>query len=82
MSADVLTKEAGDIDNILEVVGENTFRRANSEQNMVVFKDGEMMMKNTLDKNDELFKLRNLTKQELVGNYRYSKHRCSEPKLG
>ena len=53
MTADVLTKEGGDIENILEVVRENTFRRAHSEQNMVVYKDGEMMMKNTVNKNDE-----------------------------
>ena len=53
MTADVLTKEGGDIENILEVVRENTFRRAHSEENMVVYKDGEMMMKNTVFKSDE-----------------------------
>ena len=46
MTADVLTKEGGDIENILEVVRENVFRKAHSQQNMVVFKDGEMMMQN------------------------------------
>ena len=53
MTADVLTKEGGDIENILEVVRENKFRRANSEQNMVVYKDGEMMMENRVNKNGE-----------------------------
>ena len=36
MTADVLTKEGGDIENILEVVRENVFRKANSKNNMVV----------------------------------------------
>ena len=44
MTADVLTKEGGDIENILEVVRENVFRKANSKNNMVVYKDGELMM--------------------------------------
>ena len=44
MTADVLTKEGGDIENILEVVRENVFRKANTKNNMVVYKDGELMM--------------------------------------
>ena len=48
MTADVLTKEGGDIENVLEVVRENLFREANSEQNMVVYSDSEMMMKNPI----------------------------------
>ena len=48
MTADVLTKEGGDIENILEVVRENVFRKANSKNNMVVYKDGELTMQ---DKN-------------------------------
>ena len=44
MTADVLTKDGGDIENILEVVRENVFRKANSKNNMVVYKDGELMM--------------------------------------
>ena len=49
MTADVLTKEGGDTENILEVVRENSFRKANSQQNMVVFKDSEMVVINPLD---------------------------------
>ena len=48
MTADVLTKEGGDIENILEVVRENRFRKANSQQNMVVFSKAEMMVQNPL----------------------------------
>ena len=48
MTADVLTKEGGDIENILEVVRENMFRNANSHQNMVIFKEAEMMVQNPL----------------------------------
>ena len=48
MTADVLTKEGGDIENILEVVRENKFRNANSQQNMVIFKEAEMMVQNPL----------------------------------
>ena len=48
MTADVLTKEGGDTENILEVVRENNFRKANSQQNMVVFKDAEMLVINPL----------------------------------
>ena len=44
MTADVFTKEGGDIGNILEVVRENIFRKANSLQNVVRFKDGEMIV--------------------------------------
>ena len=46
MTADVLTKEGGDIENILEVVRENRFRKANSQQNMVVFREAEVMVQN------------------------------------
>ena len=48
MTADILTKEGGEVENILEVVRENLFRKANSEHNMVVFSEAEMMMKNPL----------------------------------
>ena len=46
MTADILTKESGDVENILEVVRENRFRRANSTKNIVLFRDGEIMMQN------------------------------------
>ena len=52
MTADVLTKEGGDIENILEVVWENIFRRAHSEE-IMMYKDGEMMIKNTANKKDK-----------------------------
>ena len=48
MTADVLTKEGGDIENILEVVRENEFRKANSQQNMVIFRETEMMVQKPL----------------------------------
>ena len=48
MTADVLTKEGGDIENILEVVRENVFRKANYPQNVIMFKDGEMVVENPL----------------------------------
>ena len=48
MTADVLTKEGVEVENVLEVVRENVFRKANSKQNMVVFREGEMMMMNPL----------------------------------
>ena len=48
MTADVLTKEGSNIENILEVVRENKFRKANDERNVVMFQDGEMMIKNPL----------------------------------
>ena len=37
MTADILTKEGGDIENILEVVRENIFRKANFPQNVIMF---------------------------------------------
>ena len=46
MTADILTKEGGEIENMLEVVRQNIFKMANSQQNMVVFKDNEMMLLN------------------------------------
>ena len=46
MTADVLTKETGEIENILEVVRENRFKRANSMKNIVLYRDGEMVMEN------------------------------------
>ena len=48
MTADVLTKEGVEVENVLEVVRENVFRKANSKQNMVVFREGEKMMMNPL----------------------------------
>ena len=48
MTADVLTKEGSNIENILEIVRENKFRKANQERNVVLFQDGEMMTKNPL----------------------------------
>ena len=54
MTADVLTKEGSDVENILEVIRENKFRRAHSQKNMVTFRDGEMMMTNK-DMCDENF---------------------------
>ena len=50
MTADILTKEGGEIENILEVVRENVFKKANTQQNMVVFQDSEMMLQNPLVK--------------------------------
>ena len=44
MTADILTKEGSDIENILEVIRGNIFRRAHFQNNIVVFKEGEMMM--------------------------------------
>ena len=48
MIADILTKEGGEIEAILEVIPENTFKKSNSCQNMVVFKENEMMLQNPL----------------------------------
>ena len=45
MTADVLTKETGEIENILEVVRENKFK-LNSMKNIVLYRDGEMVMEN------------------------------------
>ena len=50
MTADILTKEGGYIENILEVVRGNTFRKSNNEDNMVVFRDNEMMLMNPMRK--------------------------------
>ena len=50
MTADVLTKEGGEIGNILEVVRQNTFKKANSQQNMVIYNDGEMKLMNPMIK--------------------------------
>ena len=47
MTADILTKEGSDIENMLEVIRKGVFRKAHSCLNMVIFKDGEMMMVNT-----------------------------------
>ena len=44
MTADILTKEGGDLENILEVVRENVFRVAHSQKNLVVFRNGEILM--------------------------------------
>ena len=46
MTADILTKEGGDVENILEVVRSNIFRKANSHQNVVKYIDGEMLVVN------------------------------------
>ena len=46
MTAVILTKEGGEIENILEVVRENLFQEANTQRNVVVFKDLEMMLLN------------------------------------
>ena len=43
MTVDVFTK-GGEIKNILEVVRQNTFKKANIQQNMVIFNDGEVML--------------------------------------
>ena len=48
MTADILTKEGANIENILEVVRQNTFRKANVEQNVVLFQDGEMFVRSPL----------------------------------
>ena len=48
MTADVLTKEGVEVENVLEVVRENVFRKANSKQNIVVFREGKMIMMNPL----------------------------------
>ena len=48
MTVDILTKEGGEIENMLEVVRQNNFKMANSQQNMVVFKDNEMMLLNPM----------------------------------
>ena len=76
MTADILTKEAGDVENILEVVRENKFRKANSSKNIVLFKDGELMMKNFYPRvskavNDyEEFGQEDLSQTEAGGNDR------------
>ena len=44
MTADVLTKEGSNIENILEVIRENVFRKAQFQRHVVVFKEGEMMV--------------------------------------
>ena len=48
MTADILTKENGNLENILEVIRENVFRKANENQNVVQFQDGEMIVQNPL----------------------------------
>ena len=48
MTADILTKGGGDVENILEVVRQNIFRKANVEQNVVLFQDGEMVVRSPL----------------------------------
>ena len=49
MTADVLTKEGSDIESILEVIRGGVFRKAYSSKNMVVLRNGEIMM---LDKGE------------------------------
>ena len=48
MTADILTKEGGDIENVLEVVRENVFRNANTQKNMVTYVDNEFTVQNPL----------------------------------
>ena len=48
MTADVLTKEGVYFENILEVIRENMFRVAHSQKNLVVFRNGEIFMTNTV----------------------------------
>ena len=50
MTVDVLTKEGGEIENILEVVRQNNFKKANIQQNMVIYNNGEMMLINPMIK--------------------------------
>ena len=52
MTADILTKEGGNIENILEVVCGNIFKKANEDQNVVLFQDGEMIVQNPLLRKD------------------------------
>ena len=52
MTADVLTKEGGNIENILEVVCRNIFRKANGVQNLVLLQDGEMLIRKPLLRKD------------------------------
>ena len=52
MTADVLTKEGSDIENILEVIRGGFFRKAHSQKNLVVVRNSEMMMVNEVVCND------------------------------
>ena len=52
MTADVLTKEGSDIENILEVIRGGFFRKAHSKKNGVVVRNGKVMMLNEVDCND------------------------------
>ena len=53
MVKDILTKEGGEIENILEVVRENRFTKSHSQQNRVVWVNGETVMQNMVAKDDE-----------------------------
>ena len=50
MTAYLLTKEGGEIENILEVVRQNTFKKENNQQNLVIYNDEEMMLMNLMIK--------------------------------
>ena len=83
MTADVLTKVTGNIENILEVVRENKFRKANSEKNMVVFKDGELMIQNKKEMSTMRTNLAKLTfsKQRQGGMLEYVQARMRQSQV-
>ena len=69
MVADILTKESGEIENILEVMRENIFRKAHSQQNRVVWENGEIVMKNVVVNVDEFDQDENLDQTKTRGEY-------------
>ena len=69
MVADVLTKESGEIENILEVMRENRFRKAHSQQNKVVWENGEIVMKNKVVDVDEFDQDENFDQTKTGGEY-------------
>ena len=66
MTADILTKEGGDLENILEVVRENVLRIAHSQKNRVIFKHDEIMMTNEV-KNEREFDQESILDQTRAG---------------
>ena len=69
MVADILTKESGEIENILEVMRENIFRKAHSQQNRVVWENGEIVMKNVVVDVDEFDQDENFDQTKTRGEY-------------
>ena len=67
MTADVLTKEGVDLENILEVIRENMFRVAHSQKNLVVFRNGEIFMTNTVGSDVQFDQVEDLDQKRAGG---------------